>query len=716
MRHFGTVTYYDAQKKFAYINENGTDYAVTTSVVQFLPEPDQLLKKGNTVYFSVVQNKVPGKRNYAQNITRVVESFNPRVKRTEGEKKLLEIFRASSWLSGWTVLEQPYINGLHPDFVLIHPFKGVVIVEVKDWNLNDSTRYRDGQVLGSDGTYRDADPAYQLNRYASCLSGLTFLEPEGLRDHIWNTSMSIYHLEDNPSNRNMVLDRYSFFEKVVFFSRPDITLEQARKFCPNSQFVWTRNEAEYLLDRVHNRFSECQEFPWALRLFGYGKVQVATKYCSDAPITPDGTNLFIQYLRRLTCWLDGTDYERARKKPYQLTQAQQALAQHVSRACRACESVISSGKSLILAQKAADGISAQRRVLVLSYNITLTNYLRDLCRQQFTGDSRAFNQWLRVDYFHGILRDTLYDLKLTVKMEEGQGADVNAEEKNRVIRTYVQKSIEAICQSSAKADLYGYDDVLIDEGNDFCDFEIAFLKSMVYNGTGEFLVMHDTAHRIYSNLSLAGLWADDPATLGLTKCALPYTYCLPHSVKDLLERTQKAFQIPGLAMEIEPSAAELTSYGSARWFDQDPTHYQKGLLNELSYWLKERQVHPEDLIMVTVDYQSAKRLSETLRNAGIPVQLCESLRNSKQEFWAGKNNVKVATYHNFKGWHAPYVILVLDSDLAPQEELQHSAVLSAFYVALSRVKPTSDTRSYCFRCLNFLSDSRLRPLAALFEQ
>ena len=71
--------------------------------------------------------------------------------------------------------------------------------------------------------------------------------------------------------------------------------------------------------------------------------------------------MFGEYIRRLTCWLDGTDYEKSRVKPYQLTAAQRALATYKPGACRACAGVAGAGKSLILAQKAADAIGAGRR-------------------------------------------------------------------------------------------------------------------------------------------------------------------------------------------------------------------------------------------------------------------------------------------------------------------------------------------------------------------
>ena len=49
----------------------------------------------------------------------------------------------------WEIYIQPHLNGLRPDFVLLHPIKGVAIFEVKDWDLDKidySTVSKDGEI------------------------------------------------------------------------------------------------------------------------------------------------------------------------------------------------------------------------------------------------------------------------------------------------------------------------------------------------------------------------------------------------------------------------------------------------------------------------------------------------------------------------------------------------------------------------------------------
>ena len=51
----------------------------------------------------------------------IFENINPRDKRTEGEEKLLNVLKNSPRFDGWTVFEQPHIDSIKPDFILLNP-------------------------------------------------------------------------------------------------------------------------------------------------------------------------------------------------------------------------------------------------------------------------------------------------------------------------------------------------------------------------------------------------------------------------------------------------------------------------------------------------------------------------------------------------------------------------------------------------------------------
>src|SRR5438067_11987264 len=54
---------------------------------------------------------------------------------TAGELQVFEFFDRHLD-PAWEIYIQPHLNGLRPDFVLLHPNVGIAVFEVKDWNLD----------------------------------------------------------------------------------------------------------------------------------------------------------------------------------------------------------------------------------------------------------------------------------------------------------------------------------------------------------------------------------------------------------------------------------------------------------------------------------------------------------------------------------------------------------------------------------------------------
>jgi hypothetical protein len=54
---------------------------------------------------------------------------------TAGESRVLDFFD-QLLPEGWEIYVQPHLNGLRPDFVLLHPVSGIAVFEVKDWDLD----------------------------------------------------------------------------------------------------------------------------------------------------------------------------------------------------------------------------------------------------------------------------------------------------------------------------------------------------------------------------------------------------------------------------------------------------------------------------------------------------------------------------------------------------------------------------------------------------
>ncbi|WP_161888573.1 NERD domain-containing protein [Pontibacter russatus] len=80
------------------------------------------------------------------------------------EKKLTDY-------NGWLIFAQPFLNGSRPDILIFNPFVGVVIYEVKDWNLEnykwDKDHYGSTSLFVHDKRSRYAvkSPIRQVEHY-----------------------------------------------------------------------------------------------------------------------------------------------------------------------------------------------------------------------------------------------------------------------------------------------------------------------------------------------------------------------------------------------------------------------------------------------------------------------------------------------------------------------------------------------------------------------
>ena len=54
---------------------------------------------------------------------------------TPGEREVFELFKETLPLE-WEMYIQPHLNGLRPDLVLLNPYAGIAVFEIKDWSLN----------------------------------------------------------------------------------------------------------------------------------------------------------------------------------------------------------------------------------------------------------------------------------------------------------------------------------------------------------------------------------------------------------------------------------------------------------------------------------------------------------------------------------------------------------------------------------------------------
>ena len=106
---------------------------------------------------------------------------------TQGERLVFDFFDFHL-NPEWEIYIQPHLNGLRPDFMLLHPELGIAVFEIKDWDL-DAMDYRVQEraenppilIAIKDGvkfSLQDQNPIEKIHRYKqeiSLLSGRNYL-------------------------------------------------------------------------------------------------------------------------------------------------------------------------------------------------------------------------------------------------------------------------------------------------------------------------------------------------------------------------------------------------------------------------------------------------------------------------------------------------------------------------------------------------------------
>lgn len=621
---------------------------------------------------------------------KIIENYNPNDLRTNGEEYLLNSFKDSPLFEGWTIFEQPHINSMKPDFILTHPDKGIIIIEVKDWNLNLDVYEENGYVRGTNGKAINKNPVKQVEYY---------------KENILHYQLkSSVNLSENFSLYN------SSIETAVYFHYAN--KDEANNFCNNSNHntrIWVKEDVQYLMNNSNHL--NPKDFTYALSR----KQSVFTK-----------NNLLKNLVDELNLQLYYADYNNERRQPFVLTGEQRKLAQLNPGSIRRWSGVPGSGKSIIVAEKAVRAAKEGNNVLILTFNITLRHYLRDLCSQQFgqsnsKNDRKKLKTNITISHFHDFLKLILAEHELKIDFKNKNGTE-NLED------VYMNTVNEYFSYHPIIEHLH-FDYILIDEGQDFKGDWIRFLKKF-YTGVGELFIVYDKSQDLYEH----GIWIEDSNQnwdIGFRGKPghLKYTHRLPGDIVNKISLIREKLHVESDEILVDKQY-QKDFFQHTLWYNYHPNNLQEKLKQIESHFhqlSKDNQI--EDITILTTNENSGVAIVRYLKQLGIKISHVYDLeskknikrrRNEKWKFQGGTGRLKVSSYHSFKGWQTPNVLLILD---APNTRYNQNEIImgetpvqaleKALFLSLSRIKERSDNGQYNFICLNYLVEYNY--LSELFE-
>ena len=162
------------------------------------------------------------------------------------------------------------------------------------------------------------------------------------------------------------------------------------------------------------------------------------------------------------------------------------------------------------------------------------------------------------------------------------------------------------------------------------------------------------------------------------------------------------------------NSTQISLLSKMEWINCD-INSEDDKLNKINSKIKELRENNqlEDITILTTNENTGVDIVKFFMNKGIKVSHVYDInkkkneknrRNEKWKFRGGTGRLKICSYHSYKGWQTPNIILVLDSCGSENIVDIRKNVGNAIFISMSRVKPNSMNGQFSFTCFNYLPE------------
>ena len=370
--------------------------------------------------------------------------------------------------------------------------------------------------------------------------------------------------------------------------------------------------------------------------------------------------------------------------------------------------VAGSGKTHILAQRAVDAHKrTNSKVLILTYNITLKNYIHDKIsdvREEFDGDA------FYITNYHNFLTTQLNNLGLEMEFP------VDFEDWNNEKKTeYFEKkyySNESIFEP-VKEQIKKYQVILIDELQDYKEEWQRIIRKYFWDDGGEYVVFGDVKQNIYDRaldeykdfkaVDIPGVWN-----------VLKESFRLTTKVANIAVDFQKAFfndkyNLDEINQVSQKNLCYSEEYYQYIYYEQSVS-IQK-IVDDIYSLIIKLNKHPNDICFLSqrieiireIDYFirndkhektqtmfESQEIYEKLKNPSNNeygnLELKKIRDNKKFHFWMNPGTVKLSTIHSFKGWEIDTLFLIIENDYDDENSESRFSIDELIYTGLTRCR------------------------------
>lgn len=565
---------------------------------------------------------------------------------TAGEKRFaqrLESKLEADYLCWYDVPVGP--ANAHPDFIILHPKRGLIILEVKDWKLDSIQAVTRDEValLTPSGVKHVANPLEQARHAAHAVVDVLQRDPQ-----LVFSSGRLQGKPLFPWTYGVVLANIT--RRQFETAGLDEVLAPRRAICQDE--MTESVDAEDFQRRLWEMF----------QIGGYG-------HLSPARIDRIRWHLFPEI--RLPGKQIGLFDEIEEAETPDLLRVfdlqQEQLARSLGEGHRVIHGVAGSGKTLILGYRAEQLARAcAKPVLVLCYNKALARRLEHWMHVRGVADK------VHIGNFHAWCHRQLVSHHLGLPAGDPGAADYWQALARRVIEAVERQLIPA----------GQYDAVLIDEAHDFRPEWLALAARMVDPLTRSLLVLYDDAQAIYDtgkprdfSFQSVGIQARGRTTI------LRINYRNTQEILDFAAGYARRLLTADDAAD-EDAVPRLAPVSAGRHGPQPRLVELPGLREEAT-WIAEqlKAAHRggtpwRDMAVLYRHWEPVgKTVNSLFRLAGIPLTWKDGIRFSDRQ-----DTVKLLPFHSGKGLEFPLVAIPgLD-----REDYADEGEARLLYVAMTR--------------------------------
>lgn len=589
-----------------------------------------------------------------------VERF--RVPLEPGERCLLD-FLICYLDDKYEIYVQPFLNGDRPDIVIVRPDAGVMVVEVKDWRLKHYQNHRGG-----------SKPWLLRKNGASILSPLA--QVEKYKSNLYNLHLSDL-FEHNLKNGNY----FSVVQPAVYFHNESTS--DAKEFCYNKS--------------RYTQVFGCD----ALNSDSFYQILSKARLNHESDLALFDKSLYKSFKR----FLHPPEHTPEMGKNIRYTTRQQELVESREKPRQKIRGVAGCGKTKVLAGRAVSSYARTNdRVLILTYNITLRNYIHDRINEV-----RAPFPWsaFEIAHYHHFFKTQTVNYGLEC-LDLIQAAD--------------QKDFFA----PVKESIYKYRTILVDEVQDYKQEWLRLLIEYFLAKDGEFVVFGDEKQNIYSRTMGSDRFPIIPTVPGRWN-ELKESFRMQTETLRIAQAFQDRYFRNRYEIDKDVAVVQGDVFSTPTIFKYYSAS-EEDVFDIIRNEIISASIHPNDLVVLAPTHETIRDLEykfrciaherttymgETkeeyeslLRKYGIEdaskannnrkfkLELDSIQRIRKFHFWPHAGTVKLSTIHSFKGWEAHTLVLVICNTHTAEDGSLDELIYTALTRARKNLIIIDETSSY----------------------